>query len=60
MGASWAASSVTQPMTQMTQDDAGFVVCVMAVCTGQVPFFGVHDADDAASSLLGQKRGCLL
>ncbi|MGW3511523.1 hypothetical protein [Streptomyces sp. NPDC000994] len=45
----------------MTQDDAETVVCVMAVVAGQVPFFGLHDADDAASSLLGQKRGwCLL
>ena len=57
MGASWAASSVTWSMTQMTQDDAGAAVCVMAVVAGQVPLFGPYDADDAASSLLGQKKG---
>lgn len=47
-------------MTQMTQDDAEPAVCVMAFVAGQGLFFGWHDADDAASSLLGQKRGCLL
>lgn len=46
-------------MTQMTQDDAETAVCVMHEAAGQVPFSGLHDADDAASSLLGQKRGCL-
>src|SRR5262249_10442124 len=59
-GASSARHGLRHRVTQMTQDDAETAVCVMAVVAGQVPFFGLHDADDAASSLLGQKRGCLL
>ncbi|MFJ2418289.1 hypothetical protein [Streptomyces brevispora] len=51
---------MTQPMTQMTQDDAEVVVCVMAVSAGQVPFIGPHDEHDAGSSLLGKREGRLL